>query len=124
MTKGKMISPYAFPGIKHHLLPKKFYVKKPVLSPEKLMELIANQTFTTISDIISVTRKSEVVVARHIFCGIMRKDYDYSLKFIGDMIKRDHTTIMNAVMQFDNRSSNEEFFGDLVNQIRKTITNY
>jgi chromosomal replication initiator protein len=110
MTKIKMISPYVYPGIKKCFLPKKFLSRQSILSPEEVLDVISKETYVSIDDIIGKTRKSEAVIARHIFCGVLKNEYKYSLTFIGNILSRDHTTIINAVRQYMYRKHTETEF--------------
>jgi chromosomal replication initiator protein len=117
LKKKKSISPYAYPGIKRSALPAKFNQKQLTISPEEVIAIVARRNYVTVNDILSTSRKSEHVKARHIFCGILRIDYNYSLPFIANFIKRDHTTIIFAVNQYRNRKILENDFRETVEAI-------
>lgn len=121
LKKKRTISPYAYPGIKRSALPSNFNQKQLTISPEEVISIVAKRNYVTVDDILSRSRKSEHVKARHIFCGILRIDYHYSLPFIANYIHRDHTTIMFAVDQYRNRKILEEDFRETVNAIAYDI---
>lgn len=121
MTKRKMISPYVYPGIKKCFLPKKFLSRQSVMRPEDILEIISKETFISIDDILGRTRKFDAIVARHIFCGVLKNEYKYSLTFIGNILSRDHTTIINAVRQYMYRKHSEEHFQRVVENVLETI---
>ena len=121
MKKKKFISPYAYPGIKRITLPSNFNQKQLTISPQEVLEIVAQETFVNVNDILSTSRKSDIIVARHIFCGILKKHYGYSFTYIGEMIKRDHTTVMSAVKNYLNRKELEEDFKDKSDRINQHI---
>ena len=104
-----MISPYVYPGIKQTLLPKKKRIKRSLISPEKIMSIVAEHCGVTVTEILSRGRKREVCDARHIFCAVMRKEFSYPLKSIGEMVSgRDHTTAIHSIQTFNDRYKTEE----------------
>ena len=121
MKKKKLISPYAYPGIKRTSLPANFNHRQLALSPKEVLEIVSKETFVSVDDILSQSRKGDVIVARHILCGILKRTYNYSFTYIGEMLKRDHTTIMNAVKNFSNRKEQEDNFKDKTNRILEQI---
>lgn len=121
MKKKKLISPYAFPGIKRTSLPPNFNHRQLALTPTEVLEIVSKETYVTVEDILSQSRKGEVIVARHIFCGILKRTYNYSFTFIGEMLRRDHTTIMSAVKNFSSRKEREDDFKDKTNRILEHI---
>lgn len=114
-----MVSPYVFPGIKElHKSNCNFKLKRNEFTPQIVMELVANNCGLTVNDIVSKTRKSMIVDARYIFCGIMKKYFNYPYKNIGDFVgHRDHTTAIHAVKTFQNRYDLEEGYRELVESI-------
>ncbi len=121
MTKTKMISPYSYPGIKKCFLPKKFLSRQSVMTPEQILEIISKETYISVEDILGRTRKSQAIIARHIFCGVMKTEYKYSLTFIGGILGRDHTTIISAVRQYMYRKHSEEQFQLHTENVLETI---
>jgi chromosomal replication initiator protein len=113
-----MISPYVFPGIKPQLITEfsSSTMKRRKITPERIMEIVAEKYGVTVSEILSRIRKKEVVEARHIFCTIMKKEFDYSLKSIGQMVSgRDHTTVIHSINTVKDRCDTEEGYKELVN---------
>jgi chromosomal replication initiator protein len=91
------------------------------MTPKDILEIISKESGVTIEDILSRSRKTEKVISRHIFCGILRKNYNYSLPFIGELVGRDHTTVIHATEQFNNRYRLEDNFKNLVDRINYHI---
>jgi chromosomal replication initiator protein len=114
------ISPYVFPGIKSEFLSEiknKTRIKARI-TPEEVMNIIAQNYGITSLDILSRVRKREMCDARHMFCAIMRKQFRYSLKSIGEMVSgRDHTTAIHSIQTFNDRCKNEEEFKELSERI-------
>jgi chromosomal replication initiator protein len=114
------ISPYVYPGIKTEFIPaikNKQYLRSRV-TPEEVMNVIAQNYGITAMDILSRVRKREICDARHMFCAIMRKQFKYSLKSIGEMVSgRDHTTAIHSIQTFNDRCKNEEDFKELSERI-------
>ena len=71
--------------------------EKKEITPELIIETVAEHFGITMSDIAGTKRNSEVVVPRQIAMYLCRKMTDASLKNIGNLLgKRDHTTIING----------------------------
>jgi chromosomal replication initiator protein len=122
MKKKALISPYSYPGIKRTALPSNFNPKQLLgMTPKDILEIISKESGITVEDILSTCRKKEKVQSRHIFCGILRKNYNYSLPFIGELVGRDHTTVIHATEQFNNRYMFEDNFKNLVDRINYHI---
>jgi chromosomal replication initiator protein len=115
-----IISPYVYPGVKSEFIPaikNKQYLRSRV-TPEEVMNVIAQNYGITTMDILSRVRKREICDARHMFCAIMRKQFKYSLKSIGEMVSgRDHTTAIHSIQTFNDRCKNEEDFKELSDRI-------
>jgi chromosomal replication initiation ATPase DnaA len=121
-NKKPLISPYCYPGIKRSALPANFNQKQLIgMTPNDILEIISKESGVTMEDILSRSRKTEKVISRHIFCGILRKNYNYSLPFIGELVGRDHTTVIYATEQFNNRYRLEDNFKNLVDRINYHI---
>ena len=114
------INPYVYPGIKTEFIPaiknKQYWRSR--ITPEEVMNIIAQNYGITTTDILSRVRKREMCDARHMFCAIMRKQFRYSLKSIGWMVSgRDHTTAIHSIRTFNDRCKNEEDFKKLSERI-------
>lgn len=119
-----MISPYVFPGVKLEYIPeiKNKHHLKSRITPEEVMNIVAQNHGITSIDILSRVRKREICDARHMFCAIMKKQFRYSLKSIGGMVSgRDHTTAIHSIRTFNNRCKNEEGYKQLSESIISQI---
>jgi hypothetical protein len=57
----------------------------------------------TVNDIVSARRTLKLVEARHIVCYVSRHATRYSYPQIGRAINRDHSTVIHAVYQIEER---------------------
>ena len=113
--KNMSISPYSFPGLKLDQKDKQQIKNNTKLlrykiTKEEILEIIADECGITVSQILDKTRKKEVINGRFIFCGI-----------IGNVVGRDHTTVIHAVRKFKDRIRNEDDFRDLVKGVYNKI---
>ena len=114
------ISPYSFPGLKFEYLPLKKFRDHSV-KPETILKVVADNFGITVEDMVSKSRKFEHTEARHMFCWITRNYYEYGLVKIGNLLGgRHHTTALNSLSIFDNRSQVEDGYK---NRIEKIIVN-
>jgi len=128
MSKKVAISPYSFPGLKLTIGDKRKILKDTTtnrvrLSKEDVLDIISNESGVGVHEIVSRSRKKEIVNARFIFCSIMKDHYDYSLVYIGELIGgRDHTSIIHAINQHRSRVKNEDTYRDLTSNIYQKIS--
>ena len=69
----------------------------------KIEEALIYATGYTIADIKLKLRSSNMVAARYIFIYHLRKKLQYTYQHIGKILKRDHSTIVHAVQEFENK---------------------
>ena len=128
MSKKVAISPYSFPGLKLTIGDKRKILKdtrtnRVRLSKEDVLDIISNESGVGVHQIVSRSRKKEIVNARFIFCTIMKDHYDYSLVYIGKLIGgRDHTSVIHAINQHRSRVKNEDTYRDLTSNIYQKIS--
>ena len=126
MSKKVAISPYSFPGLKLTISDKRKILKDRTnrvwLSKEDVLDIISNESGVGVNEIVSRSRKKEIVNARFIFCSIMKDHYNYSLVYIGELIGgRDHTSVIHAINQHRSRVKNEDAYRDLTSNIYQKI---
>lgn len=126
MLKKVAISPYSFPGLKLTISDKRKILKNRTnrvrLSKEDILDIISNESGVGVNEIVSRSRKKEIVNARFIFCSIMKDHYNYSLVYIGELIGgRDHTSVIHAINQHRSRVKNEDAYRDLTSNIYQKI---
>lgn len=125
--KTVRLSPYVFPGLKltqkeRESLKNSQRSLRYKISKDEILEIIADECSIRVSDILSKTRKIEIVNGRFIFCGVMKEYFGYSLKKIGEFVGgRDHTTIMHSIKTYKDRYQNEEHYRHTVNAIYNKI---
>ncbi len=104
------ISPYVFPGIKSQDLPKLSKTQKRIkIKPEVILKVVSDQCGVSVEDVLSKSRKGTIVNARHIYCAIMKKEFGYSYKSVGEMVNgRDHTTAIHSIKTHQNRCETED----------------
>ncbi len=61
------------------------------------LKVTADEFRVTAASIMSTSRKKSVARARHALCEVLSEYYGLSSVEIGDIIKRDHTTVLNSL---------------------------
>ena len=122
MKKRSFLSPYIYPGLKmahglHREIKEQSKSLQFSLSKDEVLKIISEERFVTVEDILSRSRKTEYVIARHMYCSILKKYYGYTLKKIGSIINRDHTSVIHSIQQFNNHYQYEEGYRKSVNRI-------
>lgn len=103
------ISPYVYPGIRSKDLPKISKTqKRSKVKPEEILKIVSEHCGITPEDVLSRSRKGTIVNARHIFCGILKNEFGYSFKSVGEIVSgRDHTTAIHSIKTHRNRCETE-----------------
>lgn len=92
------VSPYVFPGIKNQDEIKKIKkFKRDRISIDDILSVVARNCCVSMNDITSKVRKTEVIDARFIFINTLREQFNYTYMSIGELLNRDHTSIIHAV---------------------------
>ena len=78
------------------------------LPPQRIIELVSQQTGITIDEMICHIRKSEYVKARYLAFVMLYRYCDISLSNIGKLFDRDHTTVIHGIREFENRCVHDE----------------
>jgi chromosomal replication initiator protein len=120
--KGR-ISPYVFPGIKKGDLNLSFLKSKQFsISPMEILKVVAEHHFVSVEDVVRKNNKREASEARHVYCAVMKNEFRYTFKFIGDILNgRDHTTVIHSINTFKDRSKFEEGYKENYEKIVKQI---
>lgn len=117
------ISPYSYVGIVYDEIINNNKKKKPKkiiseISKLQILEIISEECEVTVEQILSKTRKREVVDARYIYFAALKLKFNLSLENIGRMVgNRDHSTVMNGLTNFYNRFFLETNYKNMVNNI-------
>ncbi|WP_370338548.1 DnaA ATPase domain-containing protein [Parvularcula marina] len=99
------------------ILSEKLASQKAQTTLEDVFSFTASTFGVTSADLRSKSRRRELVRARQAFCLSARKLTDESLKAIGSMIARDHTTVMHSIDQAEIFSTGDKTFGHKINTI-------
>lgn len=69
----------------------------------QVMHIISRVTGISVKDIQKPSRgKKEIYFARHFYCYYAKKTTPFSLEKIGEMIGRDHSTVLNSIESITN----------------------
>lgn len=74
-------------------------------------------------DITQNSRKRELVMARAAFFWLARKKTRYSLNRIGLMVKRDHSTVLYSIKNFENWLNCDSNFKNEFEKLQKIVFN-
>lgn len=120
-----MVSPYVYPGIKEReLVSKNKKLKRKLIQPKDVLKLVAENFGVTVENVLSRSRKKEVSEARHIYCKIMKSEFNYSLKSIGETIgNRDHTTVIHSIETVNDRCETEDGYQEQIHSIIDQLYN-
>jgi len=116
------ISPYVYPGIKNneeYIKLRRF--KRDKITKEEILEIVAKNCFVTVPQILSRIRTREVIDARYIFAAVMRKEFNHNLTYIGNILDRDHTTIIHALETFGDRYKRYDDYRDVADGVFEEI---
>jgi chromosomal replication initiation ATPase DnaA len=88
------------------------YQKKPknILTEEQmgsLIEKISNYFQIDSRDIVSKSRKTELVKVRMYICALLKNKHKMTLTKIGEQLLRDHTSIIYMISQYNNFSNSK-----------------
>lgn len=111
------ISPYVFVGLKSNFQSK---VKTSILeriNPLEILEVISNQSNQSVEDIMSRTRRQEIVDARQLFCHVIKEKYDMPLAKIGKIIGRDHATVIHSIKAHRDRYDVNKQYRELTRSV-------
>lgn len=86
------------PGIKEQYRPQ----SAPVITAEKIIETVCEHFSLTEKQVQGRDRFKEYVYARHIIFYLLRKNTKMTLKSAGELLHRDHTTVIHSVETLNN----------------------
>lgn len=99
------------------VLAEKLVAEAPQTTLEDIFTYTANVFGVTSAEMRSASRRRALVRTRQAFCLAARMLTTDSLKAIGGMIDRDHTTVMHSVEQAEIFAGTDKVFGQRINQI-------
>jgi len=120
------VSPYVYPGLK--LLPTyKVGITQLAkssrynISDEMILSIISEVCEVSQEGILSRSREKELVFARHMFCSILKRYFGYTLKKIGSIVDRDHTTVISSIGAFRNRYIRDLGYREVVHTVYNRV---
>ena len=96
---------------------------KKEVTPQVILDVVAEHYGISPSDIIGGKRNAEIVVPRQIVMYLCREYTDISLQNIGKILnKKDHTTIMHGINKIEERIATDEELRNKIDIIKKKIS--
>jgi chromosomal replication initiator protein len=111
----KKMHPFMFVGLENNH-------NNPAIS--SIVNSVVNVTGIEFIKIQSVTRKREILYARHLFCYFARKRTKLSLQEIGNILNRDHATVLHSVRTVKDLLTYDREFIEIVPEIENKIKQY
>ena len=94
-----------------------------VITPELIIDIVADHFNISVQDISSKKKSQDIVVPRQIAMYLCRKFTEISLQELGHILgKRDHSTVMHSVEKIQNEIDTNESTRNIVNVIIKKIS--
>lgn len=91
------------------------------LTMAKIVSTVGKQYQVSSSDILGKSRKSEIVLPRHIAVYFSRTILNASLIDIGRYFGRDHSTIMSSIKKIEKESKTNQVMNRVIYDLRKEI---
>jgi chromosomal replication initiator protein len=82
---------------------------------ERIIKIVLEKVQVSRDMVFSKTRKREAVTARHLCQYFMRMYTSYTLKYIGRLFMRDHTSVIHAIEHIEDLTATDP-------QVRKIVT--
>jgi len=86
------------------------------IEPKKILNIICNHYDVSQDLIVSSNRQNHMVIARQMYCYFAKKYSDKSYRFIGELINRDHCTVIFSIKKIEEQRL---IYPNLQNQYRK-----
>jgi chromosomal replication initiation ATPase DnaA len=90
----------------------------------KVKELVLKYYNVKFEDVNIRSRKREVSEIRQAFCYWVKRYASLSLKSIGKLVSRDHSTIIHAITTYENIYENHYLFAPTHNKIERELNNF
>lgn len=94
----------------------------PIVPSKKVMDIVCFHFEVTIEDLLKVCRKREIVYPRQICMYLMAYYTGLTLKSIGVIFSKDHTTVIHSIEAIDNYMLTDENVCHQLQSIIKIIT--
>ena len=96
--------------------------QKRIITPELILDIVAEHFDLTASDLIGNKRNSKIVFPRQIAMYLCRNMTEVTLKNIGRVLGgRDHTTIMNGISKIENEVETSDSTREIIDILKKKI---
>lgn len=93
------------------------------VTPQLILDVVADHFHVSASDILSSKRQSEIVLPRQIVMYLCRDNGNFSLKTIGKFLGgRDHTTIIHGADKIQAEIEKNESLSSTIDTIKKKIS--
>jgi chromosomal replication initiator protein len=116
-----MINPYIYLGLPEHKQ-RLAKLNRKEYDPERIIEIVCEVLKVDKQQFLSPLRKREVSEARSIAIGIILQScVKLTLKSIGAMLNRDHSTIIYARDTFNVLYKSDKSFTNKVNEVLKHV---
>ena len=116
------MTPYIFVGIPE--LPQhQFRLGATITAPNDIIDCACHVLNVNRTDVLSKSRKRELVECRQIAIGLIRINSQSTLKNIGKMFNRDHSTIIYACENFKDLYGVDKQFTKKVNLVKQKTNN-
>ena len=100
------------------------FIAGEVTSPKKIIQAVAEFYDLKESELLTASRKKEIVRPRQIVMYLLREELGASFPFIGrKMGGKDHTTVMHAYKKISFETKNNEGFQEEINLLKQKIYN-
>ena len=93
----------------------------PQVITDRIFKTVAKKMGVDENEIKSKSKRKEITSARHIVIFLIRKYTPYSLKQIGALFGRDHSTIMNSIDVVETKIKSEPLFEREIEEIENEI---
>lgn len=124
------LNPYVFIGVNYQEIRKRYKKdsrdKKTKhsfkITQNQIIDIVAKECDVTISEILSKSRKKEIVDARYLCFAAIKLRCGLSLEHIGNIMdNRDHTTVIYGLVSFHNRYKSEQHYKEKADRVFRII---
>lgn len=96
---------------------------KPAITPETILKILEKRYGISKEEMTSKKRTADIVYSRHLAIYLIQEFTDLSLKRIGRLFDRDHSTIISARDNVAKRIKSDSLFNKEVNEIKEEVEN-
>jgi chromosomal replication initiator protein len=96
---------------------------RPAITPETIFKLLEKRYGISKDEMLGKKRTADIVYARHIAIFLIQESTDLSLKKIGKLFDRDHSTIISARDNVMKRMKSDSLFNNEIAEIKDELEN-